>query len=118
MRPFCPADMTWGIPMELGVSGDMTLQGSRTPQGLCDASSTFFLLKPQTCPAFCHSLHHVKREEALEMVKASVQKMPKLQGSAATLQCVVGEESYQVEERSLTCIGTKHWFSVLTVCGG
>lgn len=52
------------------------------------------------------------------MVKASVQKMPKLQGSAATLQCVVGEESYQVEERSLTCIGTKHWFSVLTVCGG
>lgn len=101
MHPFCPAGMTWGFPMELGVSGDMTLQGSQTPQGLCVATSTFFLLKPQTSPAFCHSLHHVEREEAVEMVKASVQKMPKLEVSAATLQCVVGEESYQVKERGL-----------------
>lgn len=86
--------MTLGFPMELGVDEDMTLQGSQTPQGLCDATSTFFLLKPQTSPSFCHSLHRVEREEALVMFKAPVQKMPKFEVSVTTLQCVVGEESY------------------------
>lgn len=80
--------------MELGVNGSMTLQGSQTPQGLSDATSTFFLLKPQTSPPFCHSLHHVEREEALVMRKATVQKMPKFEVSVTALRCIVGGESY------------------------
>lgn len=66
------SDMTWGFPVELGINGHMTLHWSQTSQGLCDATSAFPLLKPQTSPPFCHSLHHVEREETIVMLKATV----------------------------------------------
>lgn len=70
---------------------------------------TFFpSQKPNLSVLLSFALHHVKREDALVMLKLTVQKMCKFEVSITTLQCVVRER-----KRPVAHLTARHSFSAL-----